>query len=86
MARRGSRSARLRRQTRHRHVKTMLFGVIFAVVAVTAGILAVTVFFKVQTIEMVGDTRYAAEELEATLGVQTGDNLFLWDSLPAYRQ
>ncbi len=78
MAKRGSRSARLRRQTRQQHVKTMLFGLLFAVVAVTAGILAVTVFFKVQTIEMVGDTRYSAEELEAVLGVQPGDNLFLW--------
>lgn len=50
--------------------------VILAAVAVVA---ALTLFFKVETIEVTGNSRYQPEEIIAASGVETGDNLILLD-------
>lgn len=50
--------------------------VLLAAVAVVA---ALTMFFKVETIEVTGAGRYTAEEIIAASGVETGDNLILLD-------
>lgn len=50
--------------------------VLLAAVAVVA---ALTMFFKVETIEVVGAGRYTANEIITASGVETGDNLILLD-------
>lgn len=50
--------------------------VILAAVAIVA---ALTLFFKVENIEVTGAGRYRAEEIIAASGVETGDNLILLD-------
>ena len=50
--------------------------VILAAVAVVA---ALTLFFKVETIEVTGANRYQEEEIIAASGVEIGDNLILLD-------
>lgn len=50
--------------------------VLLAAVAVVA---ALTLFFKVDKIEVTGSSRYQAEEIIAASGVERGDNLILLD-------
>lgn len=50
--------------------------VLLAAVAVVA---ALTMFFKVETIEVIGAGRYTASEIITASGVETGDNLILLD-------
>lgn len=50
--------------------------VLLAAVAVVA---ALTMFFKVETIEVIGAGRYTANEIITASGVETGDNLILLD-------
>ena len=50
----------------------VLFGIIAAVVLI---ILANTVLFKCGSIEVIGTSRYTAEEITASAGIKTGDNL-----------
>lgn len=50
------------------------FSVILAAIAVVA---ALTLFFKVEQIQVTGSIRYAADEIIAASGVETGDNLVL---------
>lgn len=73
-----SRSVRVRRQTRRCRFARMLYRMLCLVLIIGAGALALTVFFKVNTVEVEGDTRYSADELWQTLDVQKGDNLFFW--------
>lgn len=42
--------------------------------------LSLTVLFKIETIEVAGDTRYSAEQIIAYSGITKGQNLFLCDS------
>ena len=58
----------------------MLYYVMFAVVAVSIGlILSLTVFFKTETIEVEGSTKYQPGAIIGTAGIQVGDNLFRID-------
>ena len=50
--------------------------VVLAAVAVVA---ALTMFFKVDQVEVTGNGRYRAEEVIAASGVEQGDNLILLD-------
>lgn len=50
----------------------VLFGMIAVIVLI---ILANTVLFKCGSIEVIGTSRYTAEEITATAGIKTGDNL-----------
>lgn len=54
----------------------MFIGILLA-----AAILALTVFFKVNTISVEGAMRYSAEEIVANLDVKVGDNLYLWNKV-----
>lgn len=75
---RTSRSVRARRRTKRLRVLGVLFRLLFVIVLSIAGVMALTVFFKVETIQINGSQRYPAAQLQKTLGVQQGDNLFLW--------
>ena len=52
-------------------------------VAAVAIITAMTIFFKVQTFTLTGQTRYSKEELVAASGIEVGDNLILFDKFGA---
>ena len=43
---------------------------------VAAVIFGVAIFFKVNTVEVQGNTIYSAEEIRSASGIQKGDNLF----------
>ena len=70
MARRHGRGRRGRR-----------FGVLYKlltlVVVCAAAVLALTLFFKVESVEVTGNSRYSAQEIQDACGVQLGDNLYL---------
>lgn len=54
---------------------TLYFILAAIVVGVVMAILSNTVLFKCSSIEVTGTTRYSAEEIIASAGVKTGDNL-----------
>ena len=54
----------------------LLFKVLCAAALVAAATLGATVFFQVETIAVVGNSRYTSEEVIAASGVEIGDNLF----------
>ncbi len=60
------------------------FYICAAVVMITLAILmAVTVFFTVEVIEVNGNQRYSAEEIIEKTGIEFGDNLLLLDKFEA---
>ncbi|MDY3617546.1 cell division protein FtsQ/DivIB [Agathobaculum sp.] len=54
---------------------------LFLLVLVSAALLALTVFFKVDAIEVEGMSRYTALEIENGMDIKTGDNLYLWNKV-----
>ena len=70
MARRHGRGRRGRR-----------FGVLYKlltlVVVCAAAVLALTLIFKVESVEVTGNSRYSAQEIQDACGVSLGDNLYL---------
>ncbi len=75
-------SRRRRRRARRGGTPTVLV-LLCALVALVAIITAMTIFFKVQTFTITGDTRYSKEQLVEAAGIQTGDNLILFDKFGA---
>ena len=69
-----------RRNRRGRRRKRGRFGALYkllsAVLILAAIVLGCVVFFRVNTVEVVGDSPYTAEEIIAVSGVEKGDNLF----------
>ena len=70
---------RKRKRRRHRGGLARLLRPLSVVLAVVAVVAALTLFFKVGTIEVTGNSRYSAEEGAAATGVERGDNLILLD-------
>ena len=52
-----------------------LYKVLSVLLAAAAVIVACVVFFRVNTIEVVGNVRYTAEEIIEASGIKMGDNL-----------
>lgn len=71
-----ARQQRLRRRRRNR----LVFRVVCGLLVCAAIVFAPTVFFRVSHVTVTGDTRYTADELIRTSGVQEGDNMFFLDS------
>ncbi len=55
--------------------------VLFIGILLAAATLALTVFFKVDTITVEGTVKYRAEEIVAGMDVKQGDNLYLWNKV-----
>ena len=68
---RGKKAYRKRKKPKYRYV---FFAIVFMTVTI---ILGMSVFFKIQTIEITGSSRYTKEEILAASGRQIGDNLML---------
>lgn len=56
---------------------TVFYSTVLLAVVGTGIILSLTVLFKIDRIEVVGDTRYDKEAIVAASGIHTGENLFL---------
>lgn len=71
--------ARRRHTRRRRHHRGfgLLYKLLSVVVISAAIVVALTLFFKVDSITVSGVTQYSSEEIIAASGVETGDNLFL---------
>jgi len=54
---------------------------LFLATLIGAATAALTIFFKVDTIEVTGSSRYDAAELKAGLSIRKEDNLFLWNKI-----
>ncbi len=72
--RREARLKRERQQKRKRRFTTCMLVLAAVVIGV---ILSLTVFFKINTIEVTGTSQYSKESILNVCGVDTGDNLFL---------
>lgn len=68
------------RKKRRRRGRNLLYYIMFTMIAVAVGlILSLTVFFKIETIEAEGLSRYTPEEVIRTTGIQLEENLFRVD-------
>ncbi|MBR1780569.1 MAG: FtsQ-type POTRA domain-containing protein [Oscillospiraceae bacterium] len=56
-----------------------LYGLLSALVILAAIIVGCIVFFRVNTVEVVGNTRYTQEEIVETAGIEYGSNMFLFN-------
>lgn len=81
--RRKAKQARQRRRVRSRKRRAFFSKFLVAAVLLTAGFYAVTIFFKVHTVYMSGETRYPQEMLLEMLQVEEGDNLFFINTFAA---
>lgn len=73
-------SQRRRRRARRDGAPTVLV-LLCLLVSTVAVILAVTIFFKIRTITLTGDTRYSQAYVAQASGLELGENLVLFDKL-----
>lgn len=66
---------------RRQHMFHVLGRALFGLVLLAAAVLALTVFFKIDTIQVEGLHYYSAEEVKNELLVKEGDNLYLWNKV-----
>lgn len=69
-----SAAARRRRKSRRKYTLYYLLALILVLAA--GGVLSMTVFFRIESITVQGNARYADGELVSTAGIAVGDNLF----------
>lgn len=73
------RSLHLRKIVKRKERRARLYKFMAVILSLVCGILALTTFFQVETIEIEGLSRYQADEVQQTLGIEQGDNLFFCD-------
>lgn len=66
-----------RKHSKRRRRGGFLYKLISILVICGAILLALTLFFRVNTIEVAGQRRYSEEEIREASGIQEGDNLYL---------
>ena len=70
-----------RRVSRRQRFFHMIGRILFLGILLAAATLALTVFFKVDTITVEGAQKYRAEEIVAGMDVKQGDNRYLWNKV-----
>lgn len=77
--------ARRRRYNRRRRQGrfSFLYRVLIFVIICGAIAVALTLFFKVETISVTGNSRYSARQITAAGGIQVGDNMFFLNKYKA---
>ena len=68
---------------RRRGSFSFLYKLLAFLLTCTAIALALTLFFRIRTIEVSGNSRYTSDEIIAAAQVKTGDNLFLMNKFNA---
>lgn len=71
----------LRKIVRRKERRARLTRIIAVLLSLVCGVLALTAFFRVEQLEIVGLTRYDTQDVLNTFGIEKGDNLFFCDSL-----
>ena len=70
-----------RRRKSNRRRRRGRFGFLYKLLSVlaicAAVVLALTLFFRVNTLEISGGVRYTTEQIQEASGIEIGDNLFL---------
>lgn len=69
-------AAGARRRRKRTGRQTLYYLLILLVAAAVVAVLSLTVFFRIEKLEVTGVTKYAAEEILEASGVKVGDNLF----------
>lgn len=73
------RSLHLRKIIKRKERRARMYKIMAVFLSFACGILALTTFFQVETIDIEGLSRYTIDEVQQTLGIQQGDNLFFCD-------
>ena len=82
MAQRKGQSKQRRRRRRARRDGTPTVLVLLCLLlTVVSIILAATLFFKIETVTLTGDTRYSQQYVAEASGLKAGDNLVLFDKI-----
>jgi len=71
---------------RKKHRSTIIYTPLAAVLVLIIIIFGVSVFFRVTSVEVAGQSRYTADEIIVASGIQTGDNLFFINTDAAARR
>lgn len=71
----------LRKIVRRKERRARLTKTIAVLLSLVCGVLALTAFFRVEQLEIMGLTRYDTQDVLNTFGIKQGDNLFFCDSL-----
>ncbi len=75
---------KVKAKAKHRKRNIILFYFVLFTVIITAAItLSLTVLFKINTIQVIGTSRYSAEDIIKESGILQGDNLFLIQKVSA---
>lgn len=72
----GRRPSRKRKRRRSRRYGRVLFGVLSFLIMASAIFAAITVFFKITEITVLGETRYDKTLIRETSGIEVGENMF----------
>ena len=75
--------ARRRRRHRRKGRFAFLYKLMTFLLICGALVAALALFFKVESIEITGTSRYSTDEVERASGVHVGDNLYLMDKSAA---
>lgn len=81
-----SRSAARKRNSRRRRRRrgSGVFVTLLCIVLILAAVLAaMTIFFKVRTVTVIGDSRYTRDEIAAASGIEPGQNMFMLNKFAA---
>lgn len=73
-----------KRRERRQRVYRILSRVGFFAILIGAAVLALTLFFKVDRIELTGTDRYSKAQVVSQISIDEGDNLYLWDKISVY--
>ena len=68
-------NARKKRRRRKKIIATLI--ALLCISIITLGVLSLTVFFKIEKINVTGNTTYTAEKIISSAGIANGDNLIL---------
>lgn len=71
----------LRKIVKRKERRARLTKIIAVLLSLVCGVLALTAFFRVEQLDVVGLTRYETQDVLSTFGIKKGDNLFFCDSL-----
>lgn len=85
MAKKNANQKRRRRRRRSGRIRAVQ-GFFFCVLTIAALLAAATVFFKVETIVVTGNSPYSQEEIAAATGITPGNSLIFFEKNRAIRQ
>lgn len=80
------RAAASRKARRRKHLLLIFYLVTFLIAIGAAVVLSITVLFRIDTIQVTGQSRYTEQEIVQMSGIKVGENLFLADTATAKQQ